>query len=114
MPDAPPVPEDLSADEKHRLALWIRARDYPLGIRTNAAVQEIIDACLDHHGARGNKAKIVDWYRAVTGWIRRQQQFDREKQGVDLDAVQIKGVREDDFDRVGDLFADVIPMEGRR
>ena len=111
MTDPLPVPDDLTADEKHRLALWIRARDYPLGMRTNVAVQETIDACLDWHGARANPGKIVDWYRAVCAWIRKEQKFQREKQGVDLDAVQIKGVRDDDFEPIGPLLANVIEME---
>ena len=77
-----PVPEDLTDEERARLVLWARKRGYYTAGGDKALkrkLRQLVDACLGHHGERGNPKGIVDFYRASQKWISNQVGFDEEK-----------------------------------
>jgi hypothetical protein len=69
----PPVPDDLTIDEKRRLYTWATIRALVPRLR------ELVDDCLSHHGATGNRRRYTDWYRACQNWISGQPAKERER-----------------------------------
>jgi len=64
------VPESLSPLERLDLEAWVAVHRDPAIRACARRLRDLEEACLDHHRARGNAARIVDWPAAMRTWIR--------------------------------------------
>jgi hypothetical protein len=67
------VPLDLGDADKKALAFWVRDR-YP-HLFAPAPLRRLVDECLSHHAATGNRRGYVDWLAACRNWVTKDQHF---------------------------------------
>jgi len=60
-----PVPEDLTAEQMDQLTRWATEK-HPWALAT---LENLVEACLNHHRARENSAGITAWVAACRTWI---------------------------------------------
>ena len=88
------VPDDLTPTQKKALGDWCRRKGYHHLLRRGpGGIGDLVELCLDHHRARGNRAKIVDWVAACRTWVRNEQRFALERS-----SPAIRGSAEMPFD----------------
>jgi hypothetical protein len=80
-------------------------------------LRELVDACLAHHGATGNRRGYTDWYRAAQHWITNDVKFRRERREEEYPQEQGPRMSEEtgeDFVPIGNVLSIVDSIAGGR
>jgi hypothetical protein len=81
-----PAPDALTDEQRDRIRKWHANHKNPAVAaiplsykRKEESIASLIDACLNHHGAKGTQ--FTDWTRACMNWIENHVKFGiRDKQ----------------------------------
>ncbi len=71
------VPEDLTKREQALFSAWMK-KNYPRW-NTRERKRELVNACLSHHAATGNRRRYVAWLPACRNWVTKQAGIERER-----------------------------------
>ena len=75
---SPPVPDDLTPEQRKRLVAWLYAQGWGELYRSGEA-KSLKFECLDHYRANGNRQGYSDWLAVVRNWIRKHMRFKAER-----------------------------------
>lgn len=102
----PPVPDDLTPEERKRLGAWVQrmVREGQLDrwYREPGVLRRKVDECLDHHRARGNPRRYHDWPAVCRNWIRKDYEM-RLERGL-VERWQEPGPRDGQMELLGETL----------
>ena len=69
------VPAEFTEEETSKLAEFVRSE----GLRLSQPLSSVLGSCLDYHRSRGNPKGYSDWIAVARNWLRKDQEFGRQK-----------------------------------